>query len=68
METTAGDVREESDSDIDDFDARIPHSDDTTSAEPGNSESKDSTQMSTPNAPDTPYESGTPQDTPTDTP
>ena len=68
MEITAGDVRGESDSDIDDFDARIPRSDDTTPAEFGNADGENSTQMSTPNAPDTQDESGTPQDTPADTP
>ena len=42
--------------------------DDTTPAEFGNADGENSTQMSTPNAPDTQDESGTPQDTPADTP
>ena len=59
----AGDVEGESDSDIDDFDARITRSDDTTPAKSDNSD-ENSPQTSTPNAPDEPE---TPQDTPTDT-
>ena len=58
-------VEEETDSDIDDFDARISNSDNTTPAEPGNSDNVNSAQPSTLNASEG---SETPQETNTNTP
>ena len=63
----AGDVEGETDSEIDDFDARIPHSDNTTPAESDNSGNENS-QHAPSNAVEEPVEPETPQDVPTETP